>query len=290
MKQTSSPSQKQKNKYNGAQVIDFSVVEKSVGHHPRDTLTDAFYFKSHRRAERKEKQLRNIEKERAMHEKAQLERLLAALEGHDWLRVMGIISVVDSDARKYEPKRRYFIDEVNALLQKFKTWKDEERRIRLEKEAALAGDGDDGDEEDESDGEPSSSDLDASAARQLQVEASGGAKGGKDNKAGKLKSKQRMTQQVPEPAPPPSAPPPPVYREPTPEGPFVSFYSKPQTRAAALGKSRHGRHLTAFGQPLPELDEQEFSLPDDYITPEALRDNARKRRRMKRESAVDAAK
>jgi hypothetical protein len=170
-------------KYNGCQVIDFSSIEKSVGHHPKDPLTDAFYFKSHRRAERKEKQLRNIEKERAMHEKAQLERLLDALEGHDWLRVMGIVSVADADAKKYAPKRKYFIDEVNALLLKFKTWRDEEKRIRYEKEAAAMAENDGEEEEAESESEVSSADLDASAALQLQIEASGGAKGGKEQDA-----------------------------------------------------------------------------------------------------------
>ncbi|KAH0291167.1 hypothetical protein M436DRAFT_56356 [Aureobasidium namibiae CBS 147.97] len=266
-------------KYNGAQVIDFSSIEKSVGHHPRDPLTDAFYFKSHRRAERKEKQLRNIEKERAMHEKAQLERLLEALQGHDWLRVMGIVSVADADAKKYEPKRKYFIDEVNALLLKFKTWRDEEKRIRYEKEAAAMAEIDDEEEEEEgeSESEASSADLDASAARQLQ-----------------LKSRTRTSAPVPEPAPAPApphpAPMPTIYREPTPDGPFVSFYSKPHLRAAALGNTRHGRTLTAFGVPIPETDEQDFALPEDYVTPEALRDNARKRRRMKRETATDSGK
>jgi hypothetical protein len=229
-----------------------------------------------------------------MHEKAQLERLLEALLGHDWLRVMGINSVADADSKKYEPKRKYFISEVNALLLKFKTWKDEERRIRQEKEAAAMAedDNDDEDEDEESDVEASWSDLDASAARQLQVEASGGDKGNKENKSGKLKSRQRVSAPVLEPNPPPSAPPPApfptIYREATPEGPFVSFYSKSQLRAGALGKSRHGRHPTAFGLPVPEIEEQEFALPDDYVTPEALRDNARKRRRMKREVAMDS--
>src|SRR4051794_21557477 len=37
--------------------------------HGQDPLADSVYFTQHRRAERKEKQLRNIEKERAMHEK-----------------------------------------------------------------------------------------------------------------------------------------------------------------------------------------------------------------------------
>lgn len=232
-----------------------------------------------------------------MHEKAQLERLLEALQGHDWLRVMGIVSVADADAKKYESKRKYFVDEVNALLLKFKTWRDEEKRIRYEKEAAAMAENDEEEEDEEdqeSESEASSADLDASAARQLQIEASGGAKGGKENKAGKLKSRTRASAPVSaptaEPAPSHPAPVTTIYREPTPEGPFVSFYSKPHLRAAALGNTRHGRTLTAFGVPIPEAEERDFALPEDYVTPEALRDNARKRRRMKRETATDSGK
>ncbi|KAI5298002.1 hypothetical protein KEM56_004386, partial [Ascosphaera pollenicola] len=58
-----------------------------------DPLSDELYFKAHRRLERQEKQLRNIERDRAQHEKIQLDRLLEELEGHDWLRTMGIRSV-----------------------------------------------------------------------------------------------------------------------------------------------------------------------------------------------------
>ncbi|GAB7347416.1 hypothetical protein MBLNU459_g4339t1 [Dothideomycetes sp. NU459] len=285
LKQPVSPS-KDKHRFNGAQIIDFSSIEKSVGHHPKDPLTDAVYFKSHRRAERKEKQLRNIEKERAMHEKAQLERLLDGLQGHDWLRVLGVTGVTDLESKKFEAKRDYFVEEVKALLMKFKIWREEERRLKLEKEAAAGAeeeaeaeaeaeeqeeDAANGAEE-ESDGEPSSSDIDASAARQLQLEASGGGKG---------KTKQRL---------PPHPPPPPIiYRPPTPEGPFVSFYSKTHMRAAALGKARHGRNLTAFGQPVVEPEEQEFALPHDYVTEDVLKDNARRRRRKKRQSMLDTS-
>lgn len=261
--------------------MDFSTIEKSVPHHPEDLLTDAMYFKAHRRAERKEKQLRNIEKERAMHEKTQLDRILEGLKGHDWLRLMGITGVTETEAKKYEPKRDFFIGEVEALLNKFRTWKEEERRMKLEKEAAAVMEEEDAEagaqeaeeEADLNDEEPPSSEIDESAARQLQMEASGGMKG---------KSKQRAH-------PPPPPPPPPVFRPPTPEGPFTSFYSKPHLRAAALGKARHGRNLTAFGQPIPEMEEQDFALPPDYVTKEMLKENARARRRLKRESVTNAS-
>jgi len=171
---------------------------------------------------------------------------------------------------------------VNALVMKFKEWKEEEKRLKLEKEAALMATEDDDDEDEQgnedadqdSDEELSSSEIDASAARQLQMEASGGSKG-KGTKA-----RQRV-QALPPPAPI-------IYRPPTPEGPFTSFYSKSHLRAAALGKERHGRGTLAFGQIVPELDQQDFALPVDYTTPEALRESARRRRRMKRESLVDS--
>jgi hypothetical protein len=75
-----------------------------------------------------------------------------------------------------------------------------------------------------------------------------------------------------------------------PPQPFLSFYSKPHLRAAAMGETRHGRNVTAFGHPIPDLAEKEFALPDDFITPGALRDIARKRRRLNREIKENAAK
>ncbi|KAK1917030.1 hypothetical protein P3342_001612 [Pyrenophora teres f. teres] len=117
--------------------------------HGEDPLADAVYFTQHRRAERKEKQLRNIEKERAMHEKVQLERLLDGLQGPDWLKVMGITGVTDGERKDWEAKRTYFVKEVEALVDKFRVWKEEEKRLRAEKEAALAAREEDDDEDGE---------------------------------------------------------------------------------------------------------------------------------------------
>lgn len=172
-----------------------------------DPLGDEVFIKVHRRLERQEKQLRNIEKERAMHEKVQLERLLDGLKGPDWLRVMGISGITDGDKKAYEPKRDHLIREVKILLEKFRLWKEEEKRRKVEKEEEEEDDDEDSEEEDESaeeegmnsdEGEddkeengrgrgdgnsannarflrpnsPSNdSDIDASAARQLHLEA-----------------------------------------------------------------------------------------------------------------------
>lgn len=245
------------------QVIDYSSVAKHIrSDGEEDPLADSHFFAQHRRAERKEKQLRNIEKERAMHEKQQLERLLDGLQGPDWLRVMGITGVTAGETKDWEWKRDYFVKEVEALVDKFRVWKQEEKRIRAEKEAALAA------RTDEEDGDES----EASEATKV------------NGRTPHLKERQPR-----EPEPPkPKRPPRPhgfllPFVPPEPTTPFLSFYSKPHLRAVALGKHRHGRNSTAFGHTIPDFEEHEFELPDDYIDPQFLRDNARQRRRRQRE-------
>ncbi|KAF1932202.1 uncharacterized protein M421DRAFT_1860 [Didymella exigua CBS 183.55] len=247
------------------QVLDYGSIARHIrSDGTEDPLADSHFFSQHRRAERKEKQLRNIEKERAMHEKQQLERLLDGLQGPDWLRVMGITGVTAGETRDWEPKRDYFIKEVEALVDKFRQWKQEEKRIRAEKEAALAARTEDEDDEGE------------------ESEAS---------EVAKVNGKPAYTkeQQPKEPEPPkPKRPPRPhgfllPFVPPEPTAPFLSFYTRPHLRAAALGKHRHGRNATGFGQAIPDFEEHEFELPDDYIDPQFLRDNARQRRRRQRE-------
>jgi hypothetical protein len=171
----------------GVEKIELSKVEESGGV-ATDPLNDDVYFKAHRRHERQEKQLRNIEKERAQHEKIQLDRLLDELQGHDWLRVMGISGITDTEKKLYEPKRDYLVKEVSALIDKFHTWKEEEKRRKHEREQMLleasnaAAEKEEEQAEDEVmseseevDEKPSSdidsSELDAAAAQQLLQEA-----------------------------------------------------------------------------------------------------------------------
>ena len=270
--QTPPPSQDHGGKLNEGQKIDFSSIEKSAGHTTDDPLTDAVYFKAHRRAERQEKQLRNIERERAQHEKVQLERLLDGLKGHDWLRVMGISGITDTEKKAFEPKRDYFIREVSCLIEKFRVWKEEEKRRKAEKEQILMGEEDEEDEslaaaDAASDGDPPDySDVDAWAARQLHQEAI--------SATGQPKGRNKQHR------PTATAPTQPL----PPEKPFTSFYSKAYLREAAIGKHRRGRTRFAFGKPLPEIPEQAFSLPSDMLTEDAIAASARSRRRMRRES------
>ncbi|KAH0539097.1 hypothetical protein FGG08_004335 [Glutinoglossum americanum] len=274
-----------------AQVVDFSTLERAAKQSRDDPLPDLLYHKPHRRAERQEKQLRNIEKERAQHEKQHLERLLEGLMGPDWLKVMGVSGITESEKKEYEPKRDIFIREVAGLVEKFKAWKEEEKRRKAEKEQVLITEGDieeQADEEDVgdisdggdeefnqiamidcmSDGDPPDySDVDAWAARQLHQEAIG-ATSRSSSKRQKLEQPQTPKKQK---APPPQ--------------PFTSFYSKPYLRAAAIGNHRRsGRSVTAFGLPLPDVPQRDFEPPLDILNPEAVKARERNKRRLKRKS------
>ncbi|KAI7086260.1 hypothetical protein KC356_g5187 [Hortaea werneckii] len=319
------PHRKPSQQYNGCSPVDLDEITAGFPSETEDPLDDNHFEKSHKRAERKEKQLRNIEKERAMHEKVSLERLLDGLLGHDWLKVLGITGVTDSEAKKYEKPRAYFVAEVQSLVDKFKMWKDGERRQRLEREAARRaeessendqGEADDGDESSEADSSagPPSSELNAGATRQLLQETHS-AVAVQQRSGFKIRLKKTPTsspaatvhpsKQTPQPPAPSSSasiarPPPsstamtheqhiPPWLHGSPEPPITSFYAKRHLRDAALSKTRHGRNVTAFGHPLPEMpEEREFELPGELLTEEALRASARERRRRRREGVVDA--
>ena len=263
----------------------------------KDPLDDDYYLKIHRRLERQEKQLRNIEKERAMHEKVQLERLLDGLKGHDWLRVMGISGITDGEKKAYEPRRDHLIGEVRILLEKFRLWKEEEKRRKVEKEETAEeededeeeeeGDeeeaedeeeedheGDDQEQDEEEDGSergisdgdpPDYSQIDASAM-QLHLEA---IRASQPYAQSSMTMAQRSQ---------PSKSQPSSYTQKT----ITSFFSKPYMREAAIGNHRRGRSRFAFGQPLPEPEEQTFELPKDILTEDALAASERGRRAAKR--------
>ncbi|KAL4774002.1 something about silencing, SAS, complex subunit 4-domain-containing protein [Aspergillus nidulans var. acristatus] len=260
-------------------------TEAEEGGEEDDPLNEEFYFKAHRRHERQEKQLRNIERDRARHDQQQLDRLLDELQGHDWLRVMGITgrSLSEQEKKLYEPKRDYFIAEISTLLQKFKIWKEEEKRRKLDKDYKSASfhsdaaepsygnakDNDRKDEDEEATAEPTSDDVDALAARQLLHEA-------RSATAGKRPKAKTEQQELAQSAPPPL---------PDPLKPFTSFFAKPHLRAQAMSGNRKGRTRLAFGHLIPELGERDFELPGVILTREAIKDCQRKRRRMKRERA-----
>ena len=236
-----------------------------------DPLPDNLYFKPHRRKENAEKRLRNREKENALHEKTQLERLLNDLLGPDWLRVLGVTGITEGERKSFEWKRAYFIAEVKILLEKFRKWKEEEKRLKLEREEALARQEEDGDDADDASSHPSSADLDAWAARQLLQEATQTPEVAHAKGKGKAKARRP--------------------RESPPSSPRPGHSSKRQRRqtssAAAAAEEPVDEEMLFFGVPMPELQQVEFALPASWISPEALRAHARKRRKLHREMQQD---
>jgi hypothetical protein len=259
---------------NNAQTIDFTTIAKAAVRVREDPLSQEAYQKAHRRAERQEKQLRNIEREHAQHEKSQLERILDGLRGHDWLRVMGISGITETEKKEYEPKRDMFIREVVALIEKFKVWKEEEKRRKLARDQAIQAEEEAATKEAEvesevkeedqlSDGDPPDyQEIDAWAARQLHQEAI------------LATEHAEYSQQIPT-----------LKTTPESQKAFTSFYEKPYLRAAAIGNHRRSqRSASAFGRPIPEAEPAEFILPSYLLTTEAKRASARARRRIRRQS------
>ncbi|KAL7620410.1 hypothetical protein AAE478_009405 [Parahypoxylon ruwenzoriense] len=286
-----------------SQRIDFTFLEARYnGREVDDPLTDAYFEPAHKKAERLEKSIRNTEKGRAQHEKDQIIRLLNELQGHDWLRTMGVSGVTESRKKTFEPARDHFIKGCQAILEKFRTWSQEEKKRKLKKERALAEEAEenegkeadrdgerirgggysDDDEEmsdveaednssrdvsdDDGDGDPLDySDVDASA-RQLHAEALARARYAASS------SKRSRGE------PPPKLPEPVVAKE------FTSFFRKKHQRDAALSKGRRrGRTVVAWGHPIPDMMQYDFDLPEEYRDTDTLKAHERQKRRDRRQ-------
>jgi hypothetical protein len=273
-----------------AERVEFSFLNTYYTDDDEDPLSDEYFESIHKRPERQEKSIRNNDKGRAQHEKDQVIRLLEGLQGPDWLKIMGVSGVTDSRKKEFEPARHHFIKGCHAIIEKFRIWRDEEKRRKLEKDQAMAEaeaeeDGEDYEEDIEaeeedvveeeeegyaSDGDPPDySDVDASAARQLHEEAIARSAPVRPSKRPEKRAKVEVL--------------PPAVQEL--EKDFKSFFSKPHLREAALGRSRRsGRSSAAWGHPVPEPCTSDFDLPEEYRDEETLKAHARKKRRDRRVS------
>ncbi|KAL5876746.1 hypothetical protein ACKVWC_005911 [Pyricularia oryzae] len=274
--------------------LDFLQNQLSLDDDHTDPLPDALFEPVHKRAERAERSVRNTERGRAQHEKEQIIRLLDGLQGHDWLRVMGVSGITETKKKEFEEPRQHFIRGCEAILDKFRLWGVEEKRRKLEKERAIAQaaraesddslaeedaknedmreeqeEGDEEDEEDEDEGNdeevPDSeaeSDLDASIAKQLSDETQARARSRKQH--------QRTHPSM-------------ESLDLLPPRPFTSFFEKKYQRDAALSRNRRkGRTVLAWGHVVPEMEVEDFELPEEFLDEEILRRNARRKRRDKR--------
>lgn len=267
------------NDLHNSQKVDFSFLN---GLDEEDELSEAYLALIHRKPERQEKTIRNTDKGRAQHEKDQVIRLLEGLQGHDWLKLMGVSGITDSKKKDYEPARAYFIKGCEAILEKFRLWREEEKRRKLVKDMAAVAQVEDEDEEEieaeeeeveEEDGNisdgdpPDYSDVDASAARQLHDEAIARSA---PLQASRTAHRKAKVGSIP-------------VAGPHMEKDFTSFFSKNHLRDQALGKTRRSaRGVPAWGHPLPEVRDVDFDLPEELRDEETLKAHARKKRRVRR--------
>ncbi|EAS33243.2 uncharacterized protein CIMG_04267 [Coccidioides immitis RS] len=285
-----------------AKLIEDPTLSPTASTQARDPLLNGTYFKAHRRIERKETQLRNIEKERAQHEKIQIDRLLSALRGADWLRVMGVSGIAESEKHLYEPKRTYFIMELAALLDKFKIWKQKEKRRKLKQQLLSTKENDDGhpadnvqtanpdqychkvNESSRNEGnDPSGTeDIDAWAAHQLHQEAMSALPidhvkpdfklSRPDNEISLVRSQNATS----------------LTSTLLLNGKPITFVNDHHP-VRFVSPSRPRPALSnAFGQPIPGISRKVFHLPRCILTEEAIRDCLRRKRRRRRRERLRA--
>ncbi|KAI9668883.1 MAG: hypothetical protein M1831_000953 [Alyxoria varia] len=249
-----------------------------------DPLDDDKYLGPHRRAEKKEKMVRNVEKEKALHEKSELERILAELKGSDWLRTLGIGGVTESEKRSFEPKRDLFVKRIKSLLQKFADWKTEEKQLEQGKDPKVSPKNNSRrslpnlKRKREKDETETDQKLGGKRAKHDPVpdneqDASVSQPQGKVETIYSPNAKRVKT----------SAP----KEEQAIPKPFTSFFAKKHERDAALGGYRRGRKVMAFGCPVPDPAEEYFELPEDIMTEKVKSSQERKRRRMNRSKEND---
>lgn len=292
-----------------SQRVDFTFLETSHNsNNLDDPLPDAYYEPAHKKAERLEKSIRNTEKGRAQHEKDQIIRLLNELQGHDWLRTMGVSGVTESRKKKFEPARDHFIKGCQAILDKFRIWTQEEKRRKLVRERALAEEREEteeketnaDDEEEEQEEEQEEEDLDEDENEDDEMADVGAeddnmSEAASDGDPPDYSDVDASARQLHDEAmararyasssskrsrgePPPKSPEPYMAKE------FTSFFSKRHQRDAALNKSRRrGRTVVAWGHAVPDMMECDFDLPEEYRDMQTLKAHERQKRRERRQ-------
>ncbi|KAI1827482.1 hypothetical protein F4861DRAFT_492845 [Xylaria intraflava] len=287
---------------NVSQVVNFDHPQTGhIGNDLEDPLPDSHFAPAHRKAQRLEKSIRNTERGRAQHEKDRIIRLLGELQGHDWLRTMGVNGVTESRRKSFEPARDHFIRGCQVILDKFRSWSQEEKRRKLERERALVAETDEEDGEDQQDEEDANNDSTVDAHTQDDVAmVDAGDEGGGDVNSEKDEvpeysdidaaarqlldeAMQRVgdaastSHQRTRPEPPPNIPDL-TAKE------FTSFFEKRHQRDAALNKGRRrGRTVLAWGHQVPEMIETDFELPESCLDEHTLKAHERRKRRDRRQ-------
>ncbi|KAM4067247.1 something about silencing, SAS, complex subunit 4 domain-containing protein [Hirsutella rhossiliensis] len=268
-----------------SQRIDFGFLEtQQNSKNLEDPLPDRLFEPVHKKAERLERSIRNSEKGRAQHEKDQIIRLLEGLQGHDWLRVMGVSGVTETKKKSFEPARAHFIKGCQSILDKFRNWSLEEKRRKQEKERAMAEQA--AEDEKRDDGPGPKQDARQEARRSARRDMEEISTTSQDDASEASSPAQQLRQEAmarSQMAAGTGSKRPRAPARPTPPKAFKSFFSKKHERDGALNRNRRtGRKVLAWGHAVPEMAETDFVLPEEYRDDDTLKARARKKRRDKR--------
>jgi hypothetical protein len=223
--------------------FDFTDFMPITRRYKSDPLKPEIYEKHHRRQENAEKRIRNIERGKVTHEVGKLEEQLKLLQGPEWLKAMGydrIRAMSVEEKKKIEKTKVDLIAEIETIKEKFRIWKEDEKRRKYGKST--------GDNAESTSDAPESAHEESEEPEQPNGRTPPATRRG--HLGGKTPKHVEAIRKMEE---------------------FTSFYAeKPHLRPMAVHPFRKNyRNLTAFGEPLPKLVDQDFALPDGLVDNQA---------------------
>jgi hypothetical protein len=251
------------------QTIDLEEeLQKSNSRHTRyltDPLADDMYTQQHRSAERGEKRNKNIERDLLHHNAIKIESDLEKLHSPDWIKLIGLSNgiVARCTKKELEYRKTFLVNHLTGTLDKYKAWCKGEKRKRHRTSNSPKG-SQESQERDTEDADTGSDEEGEDVEADSHDESDGmkSSRRGKKLKPSASKAKKDSSKAEPE---------------------FTSFYDSPAMRQQALSNRRKSsRTQTAFGQPLPTIEEKDFELPEELLANSAAARHARARRRLSR--------
>jgi len=283
------------------QIVSLEEELQKAGMRPprftTDPLVDSMYTLAHTGAERLEKRSKNIERDLLHHNAARIEGDLEKLRGPEWWKAIGLSQAVVAACSKKELVKRKepLVKHLEATLEKYKAWNNSEKRKKngrtssspkdsQERESydgadtaydggrfgshengIAAGEADGGEEDGEEDGDEDDIHLHRISAKKRAPAARKARRTPPTTSEAKMQKKQLPKPVKPEPV-------------------FTSFYDSPSARLQAISNNRRksSRMQTAFGVPLPVMEEKEFELPEELLASTSAARHARARKRLSR--------
>lgn len=237
-----------------------SQFEDQAAKYDRDPLVESLYSLSHKRGAMKEKRFKNVESERLKHTYSKLAEELQRLKGPEWRKI--IKADRNETLAQSKVRRDYYIKAIEGELAKQKRYMAEERK---QKQART--------ERSQSPETMPNHTPPSETQSRKRCHSTATLESEIDTSARTIK-KPRIAPKTKATVAAAAAPPAPVQQPKEAEDNFTSFYSKPHLRDAATQKWRKSaRNITAFGLPLPDMPQRDYSLPAEWI---AERQNLRK--------------